>query len=519
MVKTAHRKTAARAPARRVEVLPPEQRMKRALPRDAAAALSSRSRFWDNIAGITFRGRRDLFEALGYDRLITAQMYRSRYRRNAVAARIVEAMPKATWRGGAEVIENEDPNQTDFEKAFDALERRLNVWSIFHRCDILAGLGRYAVLLLGTPGDLQEPLTSLDAANLQYLTPFSEEDAPIDKFDNDINSPRFGLPIFYSVRRIAPNAFRYNTPESKGRRVHYTRVIHIADGLLDDHVYGIPRLEKVWNNLDDLEKVTGGGAEAFWKRADAGLVLDLDPMINLVRDTETGTFPELEHLKKQVDDYEHALKRVLTTRGVKVSSLGSEVADIGSSVTALMSQISAGSEIPQRILMGSEAAKLASTQDADTWDERVMDRRTEFAAPQVVRPFIDRLIKLKAIPAPKDNLYDVRWPEIKNLNEAQRAAIATQWAALNKSAGTTVVTGQEIRDHVLGLGPMPPNATRTVSFELPITKMTSRHLPARSLARSRWASSQGKERSKWAHVPATADRFPGSDEAGGEGGV
>lgn len=481
----------------------------KALPRDAAAALSSRSRFWDNVAGITFHGRRNLFEALGYDRIITNQMYRSRYKRNAVAARIVEAMPKATWRGGAEVIENEDPTQTDFEKGFEAMERKLNLWSMFHRADILTGLGRYCILLLGTPGELHEPLTRLDPSQLIYITPFSEEDAPIDKFDNKIDSPRYGLPEYYSVRRIAPNALRYNTPESKGRRVHYTRVIHIADTLLDDHVYGVPRLERVWNLLDDLEKVTGGGAEAFWKRADQGMVLDLDPMINLVRDTTTGKFPELESLKEQVNEYEHALKRVLTTRGVKVQMLGSDVSDISSTVSSLMSQISAGSEIPQRILMGSEAAKLASSQDADTWDERVMDRRTEYAAPQIVRPFVQRMIELQALPKPVGD-FDVRWPEVKNMNEAQRAAVAVQWAGMNKAAGMTIVTGDEIRDRILGLGKLPQNVTRTVSFELPVVKTAPpAALPAPRSASS-WVTAKGKERSGWAHIPATADRFLGS---------
>jgi hypothetical protein len=500
------RAAAARTPANRTAV-------KRALAskdarlRTAAQALVSRSRFMDNIAGITFHGRRDLYRACGYSRTITPQMYRSRFRRNGVAARIVTAAPKHTWRGGAEIIESDASEQSQFELAWEALERRLNVWAIFHRADILAGLGRYAIILLGTPGDLETPLESLAADSLVYLTPFSEEDAQIEKFDTDIKSPRFGLPAFYAVRRLAPSATtRVNTPEIVGRRVHYTRVLHIADSLLDDHVYGIPRLEKVWNLLDDLEKVTAGGAEAYWKRVDQGLILDLDPMVQIAKDPATGRYPQLDALKDQIDEYEHDLRRVLTTRGITATPLGSEVTSISADVDGLMALISAASEIPQRILMGSEQAKLAGTSDADNWDERVLDRRTEFAGPQVVKPFVDRLIRLGALPQPAGS-WEVKWPEIKNLNENQRADIAGKWAALNKSAAQIVVTGDEIRDHCLGLDPLD---TADTVVALPgkdttpgtIEEQRIVESPIQPTTGSRWATRGGRHP---AH--ATADRF------------
>lgn len=506
-----------------------------------AQALASRSRFMDNIDGITFQGRRNMYQALGYSRNITPQMYRSRFRRNGVAQRIVTAFPKATWRGGAEVIDDPaNPNQTAFELAWEALEKRLNVWAVFRRADDLAGLGRYATILLGTPGDLEQPLEQARPQDLVYLTPFSEEDAQVEKFDTDVKSPRFGLPVYYAIRRLAPTGtVRQNTPELVGRRVHFSRIIHIADGLLDDHVYGLPRLEKCWNLLDDLEKVTGGGAEAFWKRADQGMVISIDPMTNLKTDAQ-GNSPELENLKRQVEDYEQALKRVLTVRGVKVNTLGSQVADISTSVSALMTQIAAATEIPQRILMGSEAAKLASLTDADTWDERVLDRRSEYAAPQIVRPFVNRLIEKGILPKPKDDSYDVSWPEMKNLNESQRMDLAGKAADINNKSGHVVVTDAEIREKYLGLDAV--GASRGPSAKLPVVDNAPGELdpapgftgqddvPANAApgqlnqganapaappktAKSRWAS-RGKETAARSHLHEAADRFSGP---GGEG--
>jgi hypothetical protein len=84
----------------------------------------------------------------------------------------------------------------------------------------------------------------------------------------------------------------------------------------------------------------------------------------------------------------------------------------------------------------------------------VEDRRNDFASPAVVRPFIDRLIQLGTLPEPTD--YYVRWPEIKNLNDAQRMLLATGAADLNAKAGETIVTPSEIRDKILGLEPLSP---------------------------------------------------------------
>ena len=49
-------------------------------------------------AGITFSGRRDLYETLGYLRTLRYEDYYQRYRRGCIASRIIDAFPAATWR-------------------------------------------------------------------------------------------------------------------------------------------------------------------------------------------------------------------------------------------------------------------------------------------------------------------------------------------------------------------------------------------------------------------------------------
>jgi hypothetical protein len=411
-----------------------------------------RSRLW-SVAGKMFCGRRDLYRALGYKRALMPEDYRARYLRNAVANRIVKALPKATWRGGAELIEDEDPNiETTFEAAWNDLNKRLNIWDKFYRTDVLAGIGRYAILLIGAPGELDTPLERARAEEIVYLTPYAEEDATIETFEADNKDPRFGLPRFYSVKRTSLSSATAVNSITTARRVHWTRVLHVADGLLDDNIYGEPRLQCIWNLIDDLEKVSGGGAEAFWKRGDGGMQFDLDPLLDV---SETQKL----QLKDQLHEYEHDLRRMLLTRGVKVNNLGSQVSDFGRSVDSIISQISAGTGIPQRILMGSERGQLASMQDRSNWDDRAADRRLEYADPCVVRPFVDLMIKLGALPVPKNGDYDVSFSAIRVMDDVQRSEVAGKWASLNSSAGQTVVTPDDIRTRVLDLPPLKESLT------------------------------------------------------------
>jgi hypothetical protein len=396
-------------------------------------------------AGITFGGSRDLYSALGYTRDLTARDYRDRYRRGGIAARVVEALPKATWRGGAELVEDQDPTiDTAFEDAWNALNRRLNAWSAFRRVDVLAGLGRYAILLIGAPGKLDTPLPKrLVSDDIVYLQPYSEEDAAIMRVDDDPSSARFGYPTAYQISRRASLSSTLTSMATLN--VHYTRVLHVADDVLDERIAGNPRLERVWNYLDDLEKIVGGGSESFWRRAHQGVIFNLDKDLEI-------TAEEAKKIEEAADELVHDVRRTMAVRGMETTMLGSDVANFANQVDAIITLIAGASGTPKRILVGSERGELSSTQDRENWEQLVRDRRTDFAGPSVVFPFVDLMIERGALPTPEQ--YSIRWPEIEALTAPEQADIATKWAGLNSSLGSVVVTGQEIRDRILRLDPL-----------------------------------------------------------------
>lgn len=401
-------------------------------------------------AGMTFGGDRDLYQVLGYDRVLTVKKYRERFKRNGIAARVVDALPKATWRGGVELAEDEDPEViTPFEEAWNDLAERLKIWSVLQRADVLAGLGRYSIILVGVPGDMSTPIPDMFPPEaIAYLAPYAEDEAQILEWDQDATSERFGQPNMYQVTRRTVNTGLVGR-SSVSFKVHYSRVIHIADGSLDDAVFGQPRLERVWNFLDDMDKVSGGGAEAFWLRANQGMVVDVDKELSL-GDSADEREAAIDSLQDAAEELSHKMRRAMVTRGTTVSMLGSDVADYSKPLDSCLTLISGSTGIPKRILMGSERGELASTQDRENWNERVVDRRKDFAEPYILRPLADMFIEHGALPEPES--YDVFWPEISVLNDEQRANVAAKWAGLNSKE--TVVTRNEIRDHVLLLPPI-----------------------------------------------------------------
>ncbi len=110
--------------------------------------------------------RRDIEKECGFPAegsFITAWYYQKLYNRNFLAARVVECLPKEAWHTTFNVFEDHDEdNVTPFEEDWDALgmgllgdksyfknETGSPIWEYLQRIDIMSGIGRYGVLLLG----------------------------------------------------------------------------------------------------------------------------------------------------------------------------------------------------------------------------------------------------------------------------------------------------------------------------------------------------------------------------------
>ena len=384
--------------------------------RTLASMLTSRAAFAAKI-GTQYSGERDLYKALGYpepDSLVFRDFY-GRYTRQDIAKAIIDRPVKATWQGPLELIESSEAEDTEFELKWKQLDKEFGIKSRLSRVDKLTGIGQYGVLLLGLSDvtsieGFASPVKVSDKLKLLYIKPYSEESAKIDTFVEDSKSPRYGLPLTYTIS-VADMTMR----TTASVKVHYSRVIHITDEPLESEVYGTPRLEAVFNTLMDIDKISGGDAEMFWRGARPGYTGKLDKDYMMTEDTKTD-------LLNQLDEYEHDIRRFLINDGVEVKALEQQVTDPVPHFTIQIQKISAQTGIPNRVLMGSERGELSSAQDSSEWKEYVQARRDDHAEPNIIRPLVTKLVELKILPKPKQD-YTVKWADLYSQSEKAKVEI------------------------------------------------------------------------------------------------
>ena len=381
----------------------------------AMAELATRMNVGSRM-GMQYDGERDIAKALGYPQTINYNDLLSAYVRQDIAKAIIDRPVKSTWRGDFKLVETHRDDDTPLEVAWTKLYRTLQIKQSFLRVDKLASLGNYALLFLGfndvnSSEALVNPVLKGVGRELLYLKPFGQNVVQIKEWDDDTSSPEYGSPLVYQV-----DIGEASSKKSRMVSIHKSRIIHIAFDLLDSEYEGAPVLEALYNRLKDLEKLVGGSAEMFWRGARPGYAGKIDPEYMLTKDTEEG-------LKRQLDEFEHNLRRVLMLEGVTLDSLEPQVVDPSMHVDIQIQMISAITGIPKRILTGSERGDLASTQDKDNWLDLIQMRREEYAEPKIVRATIDRCIEFGVLPAPEKEIYKIKWQDLYAPSTKDQATI------------------------------------------------------------------------------------------------
>lgn len=425
----------------------------------ALASLVARSSLQSRLGG-QFGGRRDLYETLGYEKNPTFATYWNHYDRSDIAGKIVDLPAQTTWRRRPIVRALEDDDGA-FEDQVNELNKAKRLFHYLGRVDKVSGIGHYGVLLIGIKDGrpLEEPLElqgdgAGDLSRLLYLSTFHEDHAEILEFVEDENDPRFGRPFLYRLTFVDHVPRDGASRKTVKRRVHWTRVLHVAEGLVEDDVFGTPRLKKVLNRIEDLQKLTGGSAEMFWQNVAGIWHANLDP------DVRVGP-EELEKFETRIMEAMHGLRRLIETRGVDLDHLAGEPADPTGAYQMLKQLIAASCSppIPERILFGSERGQLASDQDQREWHGRIKSRQEEQAEPVILRPAVDFFARVGVLDLPESG-YEVEWPSLDEASGKEQAEEAKAWAEAAQAAGRPgtdiVLPPWEFRERFMGMPATPP---------------------------------------------------------------
>lgn len=395
---------------------------------------------------------KDINYECGYPDAIDIQSYKKMFKRNGVAKRVVKILPEETWALPPKIFEKEEAEETEFEKAWKEVKEEKRVFHYLQRIDVLSGIGEFGILLLGIDDgkELQEPVDGINKDTgekvgtsehkLLYLKPFDQSVIKVKTREVSVSSPRFGFPVTYDIDFEGTA-----TSDSKQTKVvHWTRVIHIADGREMSEVNGTPRMEPVYNRLLDLRKILGGSGEMFWKGGFPGLSFETQPDVEEL-DTDS--------IKEQVDLYMAGMQRFLVTEGIMVKSLTPQVSSPKDHVETNMRNIAISLGVPYRIFLGTEEAKLASSQDVRTWNKRLAQRQENYVSLYIIRPFVDRLIIFGILPEVEQ--YTIDWPDLNAPTDedvANVAKILTEAMAKYIVSGVdTLIPPMEFLTKIIGM--------------------------------------------------------------------
>lgn len=255
---------------------------------------------------------------------------------------------------------------------------------------------------------------------LLYLRSFSEDLVMVSRWESNPASPRYCQPVEYSVTLNDTSTYvsGIGLPLTT-TKVHWTRVIHVADNLDSSEHLGTPRLRMIYNRLIDLTKLYGGSAEMYWQGAFPGINLSTHPQLG--GDVTIDT----DEVATQMARYMNGLQRVLAFTGISASMMSPTVVDPKSQIEVQIEAVCIALECPIRIFKGSERGELASSQDDTTWKDRVVGRQNNFVTPRIIVPFLDCLILVGVLPKPIKG-YSVDWPDIYALNDKEVAEQAAK---------------------------------------------------------------------------------------------
>lgn len=385
---------------------------------------------WDRVRS-GWRGgdpRRSIEQECGHPEITwTAQEYQAHYDTSDIAAKVVECWPRLCWQANPTVYEAEATKATTpFEVVLDAVGRGLSgfdslykeeqgslIQSYWEQADILQGIGRYAVMLLGFDdgAELDEPVEDAEYAEgsrkLLYVRVFPEAYAPILESDTDPASERYRQPVFYSLTMDGSET---------AAKVHWSRVVHVSEG----DVYHDPRMQQVIPRILDVKKLLGGSAEMFWKAGTPMYTLEIPPQLAGLVDQPTAS--QEQEVKDAFERMMMGLQRETLLKWLTAKQHAPGVSDPSPQLKAQYDAIAMRLDISNRVFMGSERGELASSQDAKKDNKSAMRRQAKVLTPRLIVPFVTRLISAGVLPRPEQ--VRVFWPPMDQLGEQEKAAKA-----------------------------------------------------------------------------------------------
>jgi hypothetical protein len=382
------------------------------------------------VLGESHSGKRNTYDVYGYPQQYSFEMGYNAITREGVANRVVRGVAKSCWRNGFHIVEGtkEENGERLLDDEISQLAQR-GLFQYFERADVLNRIGRFSVLFvgLGDGEDFSQPIAPVmgDALRTIYFRAFAYDGIEISQYNTDITDERFGMPEVYQLT-VKGRGDTEKAVLNKTILVHHSRIIHMAENLLDNELEGVPAIQPIYNRILDIDKATGGAAEAYFRNARGKYAFEIDPEFSThLLDDAAAKSAFDEAGKKFTNDWQDQITAV----GSQVKAIQTPHQDPSATIKAALWAISGNTGIPIRVLTGEGAGQLAGSEDRLTYNGLIMDRQDQICSQWVIQ-FLQMLEAANIIDLPES--YHIEFPIEEPLNEMDKAELG------NKKADTLV---------------------------------------------------------------------------------
>lgn len=367
--------------------------------------------------GISPDGKRDYNELYGYGKDLSYSDYFGMFKRSAIGNTIVQKVAKACWGEMPEIKSND---KVILEDELKILNRK-GLFKKLQRADILNRIGNFSVMLIGLPDgmDLDQPVGKANSFDDVYFNAYNFDGIEILEWDRDPLSSRFGLPELYQLQTTSFGE-KQKDINRESIVVHWSRIVHMAEGALDSSVEGCSSLEAPYNKVIDVMKITGGSGEAYFRNARQQRALEADKDAQLVPGSAS-----VDTLKQNIADFDNGWDSTLRLQNMKAHHLPVNMISPRDPFDVCVEEISGVTGIPIRILTGKGGGQLAGSEDRASWNALVSDRRDDECSGYLLRA-LEIFNEAGLLELPEDA--EVDWPPQAALNEKESAEVGEKRA-------------------------------------------------------------------------------------------
>jgi len=376
-----------------------------------------------------------------------------RYLRNGIAFAGIEQTILKTWQDNPELWENKDAKETYGESEIRQKFDDLRLWQKLAEADRRSMVGGYSGLILRYADDKRflEPVDTVPGGldGLVDVIPAWAGQLTVSSWDTDEMSPTYGEPTMFGFNESAVGDNSDRQAKNRSFELHPDRVlIWSKDGTVHNHSI----LEPGFNNLIDMEKISGAGGEGFWKNAKSAPVMETDADVSIAdmaKGMGVGVDEMADKMNEQVEDFNKGFDAMLMLQGMKAKTLGVTLPQPEEFFNVALQGFAASIGIPLKVLVGSQSGERASTEDADEWSRTNMARRTNTARPTIMA-LVKKLETVRVLPEQDWYIY---WSDLTEASVGLKIDRADKMAAINQKLLDEVYTIDEIRD-TTGHGPI-----------------------------------------------------------------